>query len=357
MKGFRARVNVKSRCFVPIWIGILLAFFICSPKTARAQDSLQYANVDGTLRSYLIHLPIDYEATHKYPLVIVLHGNDQTAEDMARLSRFDFAADRYGFIAFFPNSDDVHWDVGEAAAPAKHPDRRGGGLGELGLHMPFPLPGAESAPKSDSQHKDELGDVKFFNQMLDKLEATYSVDPDRIFATGYSDGGIMDFRLGCSMSGRIAAIAPIAAAMPKEMSLGCKISRSVPLLMINGTSDPIVRYVGGQLKEDGLTTLPVKATAEKWAELDRCTPKPAETELPSHNKNGMKTILNTYSDCRDGVQVSLYTIEGAGNTWPSGYEILPEKEVGKTSTDLDADDIIWKFFSTHPMRPLSSSGN
>lgn len=357
MNGFCARVDVELRLFVPIWIGILFAFFICSPQTARAQDSLQYANVDGNLRSYLIHLPIDYESTRKYPLVIVLHGNDETAEDMARLSRLDFAADRYGFIAFFPNSDDVHWDTGGAPAPEKQPARRKSGAEDLGLHLPFSLPGAETEQKSESQHKDELGDVKFFNQMLDKLETTYSVDPDRIFATGYSDGGIMDFRLGCSMSGRIAAIAPIAASMPKEMSLDCKISRSVPLLMINGTSDPIIRYRGGQQKEDGMMTLPVKTAAEKWAELDRCTQKPTETTLPPHSKNGMKTTLDTYSDCRDRAQVSLYTVEGAGNTWPSGYKISPDKDVGKTSTDLDADEIIWKFFSTHPMRPLSSSGN
>ena len=89
--------------------------------------------------------------------------------------------------------------------------------------------------------------MAFLDQMLDKLSAAYSIDANRIFATGYSDGGFMDFRLGCSRSSRIAAIAPVAAAIPKEMSTWCGPSRAVPLLMVNGTSDPVVHYGGGSV--------------------------------------------------------------------------------------------------------------
>lgn len=356
MWRLRSRISVKPSQSLSISIVILFAFYLSTTKIASAQASLEWLNVDGSLRSFAVHLPIDYDSRRKYPVVVLLHGSGETAEDIERLSHFDFVADRYGFIAFYPNSNGTRWDVGGAPAAANRPSGRKGGLGNMGPRIPFPLPDGEGAEKNGNQDKNPLGDVKFLNQMLDKLAQTYSVDPNRIFATGYSDGGIMDFRLGCSMSSRIAAIAPVAAAMPKEMSLHCEPSRAIPLLMINGTSDPVVHFGGGRLRETTLTILPVKTTAEKWAELDRCALKPTQTELPPHNKEGLKTILNTYGDCRDGAEVALYTIEGGGNTWPSGDKILPEKEVGKTSTDLDTDEVMWKFFSAHPMPASSSVG-
>jgi poly(3-hydroxybutyrate) depolymerase len=144
--------------------------------------------------------------------------------------------------------------------------------------------GGQGAQKRGSRTEDQLGDVPFFEYMLDKLAGTYSVDPNRIFATGYSDGGIMVFRLGRSMSGRTAAVAPVAGALPKEMSLHCELSHGVPLLMIDGTSDPVVPYGGGHLRGTRLTTLPVKTAAARWAELDRCALKPTQTALPPPNR-------------------------------------------------------------------------
>lgn len=301
--------------------------------------------------------------------MILLHGAGDTASEMARLSRFDFVADRYGIIALYPNSDEVRWDIGVAAAPAAPAKRRAGrrdesgdtddagGIGGLELPPGFPFPGLGSTQKPASPEKNLAGDVAFFDQLLDKLEAAYSVDANRIFATGYSDGGLMVFRLGCSMGKRIAAIAPVAAAMPKEMLGGCEPARGVSLLMVNGTSDPVIRYGGGLVKGAALTTLPVEATADKWAELDRCARKPTQATLAPHDKKGMQTRVDTYSGCRDGAEVTFYAIEGGGNTWPSGDEFMPKKEVGNTSTDLDADEVIWKFFSAHPMPSSSSAGN
>ena len=166
--------------------------------------------------------------------------------------------------------------------------------------MPFPHSGSGGGQGRGSKNGSQAGEVPFFNQMLDKLSSAYSVDVNRIFATGYSDGGLMDFGLGCSMSGRIAAMAPVAAAMPKEMTAHCEPSRAVPVLMMNGTSDPVIRYGGGQVKGAALITLSVQTTAEKWAELDRCSPKPTHTSLPSQSEHDMKMFVDTYMDCRDG---------------------------------------------------------
>ena len=98
------------------------------PAPAGPQDAQQYVKLDGELRSYVVHLPLGYTAGGKYPLVILLHGADQNAQDVARFTRFDFLSDRYGFIGFYPNSDDVTWNIGVPPAPPK-PSRRRKGRG------------------------------------------------------------------------------------------------------------------------------------------------------------------------------------------------------------------------------------
>ena len=125
-------------------VGLLIGIFILYlsklflPLVVRAQDPQQYVNVGGTLRTFVVHLPIGYNSKSKYPLVILLHGAGQTAEDMARLSRFDFTADRYGIIAFYPNAEDVRWDIG---VPTTRPKRQTSRRGGFGSPMPLPLPG------------------------------------------------------------------------------------------------------------------------------------------------------------------------------------------------------------------------
>jgi polyhydroxybutyrate depolymerase len=54
-----------------------------------------------------------------------------------------------------------------------------------------------------------------------------------------------------------------------------------------------------------------------------------------------------HSKCAAGSEVTLFTVEGGGHTWPGGKKYLPERFIGKTSQDLDASQEIWTFFSRH----------
>ena len=92
------------------------------------------------------------------------------------------------------------------------------------------------------------------------MSTKLSVDPSRIYAAGLSEGGFMSLRLGCALGDRIAAVAAVGAAMPKTMI--CLPSRPVPLVMINGTSDPVVRYGGGTEENLRVSTLSVEDSAK-----------------------------------------------------------------------------------------------
>jgi len=190
--------------------------------------------------------------------------------------------------------------------------------------------------------------------MLDKISAKASIDGTRIYATGLSEGGFMAMRVGCAMADRIAAIAPVGAAMPKTMI--CLPSRPVSMVMINGTSDPIVPHGGGTEHNLQLPVISVDDTAKAWARIDRCSEKPSQNKLPAHEKGGMETKVETYDGCQQNVQVVSYSVKGGGNTWPGGEQYQVEKQVGKTSQDLNANETIWSFLVTKKL-PAKSAQN
>ena len=154
----------------------------------------------------------------------------------------------------------------------------------------------------------------------------------------------MGLRLGCALGDRIAAIAAVGAAMPKTMI--CLLSRPVPMLMINGTSDPVVPYGGGTEHNLSLSTLSVEDSAKAWAKIDRCAEKPERSKLSPREKGGMETKIDTYSGCQQNAQVVLYSVKGAGNTWPGGEQYEADNTIGKTSQDHNANEVIWSFFVT-----------
>jgi polyhydroxybutyrate depolymerase len=126
----------------------------------------------------------------------------------------------------------------------------------------------------------------------------------------------------------------------------CVPTRTVPMVMINGTSDPVVPYGGGTEKNRNLATISVEDSAKAWARIDRCAEKPEKSKLPSKGKGGAETKVETYNGCQQNAQVVLYSVKGSGNTWPGGEQYEAEKTIGKTSQDPNGNEILWSFFAT-----------
>jgi len=300
----------------------------------------------------------------------LLHGMNQDPSDMERLTRFNELADRDGVITVYPAALHGRWNVGVRAQERRPmsmgPGRRrnggypgggypgggypGGGYPGGGGGYPrgggYPGGGRQqpSEEPSETKRATPADDVAFFNQLLDALPRGFSVDSTRIYAAGLSEGGFMSMRLGCALGDRIAAVAAVGAAMPKTMI--CLPQRPVPVVMINGTSDPIVPYGGGTEHNLSVATISVEDSAKAWAKIDRCEEKPEKSKLAPQAKGGMETKVDTYSSCQQNAQVVLYSVKGAGNTWPGGEQYEVEKQVGKTSQDLKANDVIWSFLVT-----------
>ena len=317
----------------------------------RAQETKEKVTVSDVDRTYLVRLPRGYDAKRKYPVVILLHGMNQDTDDMERLTRFAELADKDGIIAVYPSALHGRWNVGVRPPVQEQPmrspgrGRRGGGGYPGGGGGGYPGGGQSGGQgRNDEARSEPADDVDFLNQMLDQMQLKFSVDQARIYVTGLSEGGLMAMKAGCSMADRIAAIAPVGAAMPKTMI--CLPSRPLPVVMINGTSDPVVPYGGGTEHNLHLPVISVEDSAKSWAKMAHCADKPNQSKLPSHEKGGMETKVETYDGCQQGAQVVSYSVKGAGNTWPGGEQYEVEKEVGKTSPDPNANETIWNFLST-----------
>lgn len=273
------------------------------------RDQTVSVTVDGRVRTARVHLPNPLPDLKKVPVVLVFHGQLADADAQQALSQFNHLSNDHGFIAVYPAGYQLSWNDGRKDTPS---------------------------------NRDGVRDVRFVRTLLQHLEQRYPVDRRRVFALGMSSGGFFAQRLGCVMAGRFAAVASVAAVLPRTTAKRCAPTRPLSVLMIMGTADPLVPYRGGPFGR--ATVLSAKASAKHWRELAQCK-RPRTRQLPDYAKDGTRTRVLTADRCQGGTAVKLFTVHGGGHTWPGGRQYLPEDTIGRTSRDFDAGSSIWAFFA------------
>jgi len=328
------------KCLFPIGATLLILFAVCFVPPLNAQDTQETIDVDSVSRNFTVHLPTGYSRQQHYPAVILLHPQNQDADDVARLTHFNLLADKVGAIVIYPVALRGKWNIGvkseeqSAFMPRRGYGRRGGWGGGGYPGGGYPGGGYPGRGQSGGENPNASRDRQ--------VPLKYSVDTHRIYAAGLGEGGFMAERIGCDMADRIAAIAPVGAAYPKTMI--CLPSRPISALFISGTEDPLVPYDGGTYKPGHFHVLSAEDTAKTWAKFDHCSEKPKQAKIPAEN-GGKETKTYTYSGCGEGADVVLYGVKNGGNTWPGGEQYTSENEVGKTSNSIAANEVIWNFFS------------
>ncbi len=167
----------------------------------------------GVERTYSAIIPTSRPA----PLVLVLHGNTQQGKDLRTRTSWPDVARREGFVAVFPDGLNRAW---------------AGLRGDAGRAGRSPPAGTD--------------DVAFLTALIAKFVRDGIADPKQIYVTGVSNGGHMTLTLACSHAELFAAAASVIANFTETMMASCKPSRPLPMVMMNGTADPLIAYNGGR---------------------------------------------------------------------------------------------------------------
>jgi len=309
-------VTKRRNIFIAILLVVSSAGFFLSQEMFGVAER-RVINVDGIERSYVVYAPKS-DAGSKQPVVIVLHGGGESAEYMINATGWSDKAQEENFIVVFPEGTRPN-----PAIPA-----------ELQTNQQTWADGADRF-----YHHTERGvdDVAFIDALLDEVIVLFNADEKKIFVTGFSNGASMTLRLGVELSDRIAAIGPVAGGL---WSHNLKLERSVSLIYISGTADPLPTEIEVAF---GDTTKKIEAPhqdiGEIWARMLSCSKRTAE------NSTSKNTTLLAWSDCKDGSRVHTYTIEGLGHVWPRKGDML-ETSSGVLKSKFEATDAIWEFFDT-----------
>lgn len=177
-----------------------------------------------------------------------------------------------------------------------------------------------------------LDDVAFARAIVAQVAGGACIDRDRVYATGFSNGGFLAHRLGCEAADEFAAVASVSGTFGVA---ACKPSRPVPALHIHGALDGIVPYGGHEEKHWSS----VATVIDRWLAADGCKGAVSD-ELFSAGK--ARCVHNTA--CAGGAEVALCRDGGAAHTWPGG----PKSTGWGGSQDLDATKTMLDFFDRHP---------
>jgi polyhydroxybutyrate depolymerase len=280
----------------------------------------------GIDRRYRRYVPPGYDGSEPFPVVLNFHGLTASAEQQALLTNLEGLAGTEGFIAVHPQG---------SVDPA--------------TGMTF----------FELSQGSTVDDVAFTADVLDDLAATVCIDPARVYAMGFSNGGYMSSRLACDLADRIAAITTVAATTRPD---DCAPDRPVPVLAFHGTADQVVPFDGGDSAlldtleqaadpSDPAATARLQGVAEllglaipdevgEWATANGCSGQ-ALSDV------GEEVTLTTYQGC--DAPVLFYVVADGGHTWPGSPTSRAVAALGHTTLDVDATRLAWEFFRQHSL--------
>ena len=291
-----------------ISLGTLVPLTLANDVTTRS------LNVGGTERKYILSRP---EAEGPRPTIFVLHGGGMSANHSLRTNGIEPLVESEKFVAVYPNALRREWNDGR---------------------------------KGRTQTRGDADDVAFIRTLVTALVAEGIADPKRIFVTGPSNGGMMTLRLLCEAADLFAAAAPIIASLPVDSAAGCKPSRPVPVLVINGTADPLVPYNGGGVGFVGGRgrVISTDETMARLRKFNGCADTSKTERLPDLDPNdGSNVTMLSWTNCSSGAPVVLYRVDGGGHRIPhrNGVHMqMVDRMLGTENHDFDAPEVIRAFF-------------
>lgn len=279
-------------------------------------------------RNYLLHIPPRYIPTAPLPLVIVLHGAFSTGRQTEEETGFSLLADQANFIVAYPEGIGIfgllqHWNAGHCCGKAA---------------------------------RDDIDDIAFIDAIIRKTSHMLSVNPDRIYLAGMSNGGMLTYRYAAERAEELAAIAAVSAPIHSHDDMSTP-HRTLPeptaplsVIAFHGTADEHIPINGGSspLKSGERQYSSYEQSKRYWHRSANCQFTPVITE--SHQG----AVIKESSSCANGTELTFYTLKNWGHLWPAPYFTAARPEDDPLN-NFNATEQIWEFFRQHTRATVPGS--
>ena len=265
-----------------------------NPEECYSNTNAQTIVHDGLNREYVLYIPDSYDGTSAVPLMLNFHGYSQSASDYIIEADMRPLAESDTLIIVYP---------------------QGSCLDGLSQWNPCPIGG---------DNKSDADDFGFVEVLIEEISSQYNVDIERIYAVGYSNGGMMAYGLANYKSDLIAAVASVSGAM-----LDCigNTSHPMPVLHLHGTDDYVLPYNGGK----GVNS--VQNTLDHWIDFNNTTTNPI---ISTEDSGGMVIEHYVYDQGDNSVSVEHYKYIGGKHVWDIG-----------TFQGQNTSQLVWNFVSRY----------
>jgi len=311
---------------------IVILFTLAAMFSAPSNASSTFTRVDFGTRSYSIFVPSGYRPGQPIPLVVMIHGCLQDANDFMRGTQMNQIAERENFIVIYPEQNPIYndmrcWNFFDTAN-----QRRGS------------------------------GEPQVIVDMINHVSSNFTINANAVFAAGISSGGALTASLGVlypdvftaisvnaglshqaginSLTGisvmlnAIPAINPVLAANNAFNSLPANARRVVPTIVFHGTFDTVVNPLNGDNVVTQMLTFNGRsdATINIFNRTLRTGTAPGLT--------GRAYSVESFRDRSGSVVIEHHRVNLMGHDWSGG-------NAAGSHTDPrgpNASEAIWQFF-------------
>jgi polyhydroxybutyrate depolymerase len=283
---------------------VLAAACVSGPSETRAETAPPGKTTVYTIhpglfdRTYRLYVPKSLPAGRAVPLVVALHGGYGTAEVMEDMTHFDAQADRSGFVVAYPEGYKKSWNAGSCCDPA------------MGRYV---------------------NDVGFVRAVVEDAKKKVSIDPARVFGTGFSNGAMLVHRIACEAPDVFTAVAAVSGGI---MVKDCSPKKGLPMMLVQGRADPRIPWNGGVFQNSYRPS--IKEIVANLSSRNGCSG--GEALLKKTAVGDCEQL----SGCRAGAVVWC-GLDGIGHQWAGGRTFVPSL-LGQNTDKFDTTAEITAFF-------------
>jgi polyhydroxybutyrate depolymerase len=275
---------------------LLVAMFLIQATPSLAQVKSDSLLIDGNYRSFHFITPANSKPGGS--LVFIMHGSGGTGLNMMKSSsKLIQHVSSENVVLVYPNGYKKYWNECRKAA-------------------------------SSLANQENIDEASFFNGMIQYFASKHKISEQKVFAVGTSGGGHMCYKLAMTMPGKFKAVTAIIANLPDSDNMDCTEAKvAIPIMIINGTADPLNRYEGGMMQSGNFIMGNVRSTDRTfhyWSSLAGYKGNPKKELVPDNDPADGKTIERyTYKE-KGKPEVVLLKVIGGKHDYPNDIDVHVE---------------------------------